>query len=42
MWLKEMHVIVLSHVETSISHNGGKGATNCIMGSNVFIAMSTM
>jgi hypothetical protein len=38
-----MHIIVLiphAHMETSISHNGDKGVTNCIMGSNVFVAMN--
>jgi hypothetical protein len=29
-----------NYVEASISHNGDKGVMNCIMGSNVFIAMS--
>jgi hypothetical protein len=30
-----------SHVETNISHNGGKGVANYIMGSSAFVAMST-
>jgi hypothetical protein len=30
-----------SHVEINILHNGGKGVTNCIMGSSMFVAMST-
>jgi hypothetical protein len=42
MWLKEMHVVFLSHVETNILHNGGKSVTNYIMGSSAFLAMSTM
>jgi hypothetical protein len=41
MPLKEVHVVVF-HMETNILCNGGKGVANCIMGSNVFIAMNTM
>jgi hypothetical protein len=29
------------NVKTNILHNGGKGVTNCIMGSNAFVAMNT-
>jgi hypothetical protein len=41
MWLKETNVIVLVHMETNILRNGNEGAMNCIMGSSVFVAMST-
>jgi len=41
MPLKEVHVVVF-HMETNILCNGVKGVANCIMGSNVFIAMNTM
>jgi len=32
MCLKEVHVVVLPHMETNISCNGSKCVTNCIMG----------
>jgi hypothetical protein len=41
MWLKEVHVLFLSHMETNILCNDGKGVTNYIMGSNAFVAMNT-
>jgi hypothetical protein len=32
MWLREAHVVFLSHMESNISHNGNKSVTNYIMG----------
>jgi hypothetical protein len=42
MCLKEAHGLFSPHMEASISHNGSKGVMNFIMGSYVFITMSTM
>jgi hypothetical protein len=42
MWLKEAHVLFLSHVKVSVLCNGGKGVMDCIMGSSAFIVISVV
>jgi hypothetical protein len=39
--LKETNVVVLTHVEVNIPHNGNKGVMNYIMGSCAIVAMNT-
>jgi hypothetical protein len=41
MSLKEVHVVVFIPHGNQHLGNGGKGVANCIMGSNVFVAMNT-